>query len=144
MAVADPYFDCYIETHMSVRDNCLVCEFAENHYADITLADYWKYKTDSKVRNGNKGISLVITNSTKGERFIEAIRKTVALTILDTAKASYNFKNKTYPEEFFPKRERFLQQCREDGFASVAKRMPLRSEAKYKLKYFIKRVIGEE
>lgn len=144
LAVADPYFECFIGNHMSVRDNCLVCEFAENHYADITLADYWKYKTDSKVRNGNKGISLVITNSSKGERFMDAIRKTVALTVLDTMKASYNFKNKAYPKEFFEKRDRFLQQCGEEGFASVAVHMTLRSEAKYKLKYFIKRVIGEE
>ena len=129
---------------MSVRDNCLTCTFAENHYADITLADYWKYKTDSKVTNGNKGISLVLTNSLKGEQLIEAIRKKVALTVLDTTKASYNFKNKTYSEAFLKKREAFLQQCKEDGFAAVAKRMPLRSATIYKVIYFIISLIGKE
>ena len=144
IAVADPYFDCFIGNHFSVRDNCLTCTFAENHYADITLADYWKYKTDSMVANGNKGISLVLTNSSKGEQFIEAIRKRVALTVLDTTKASYNLKNKAYSEAFLKKREGFLQQCKEDGFAAVAKRMPLRSATKLQVKYFIKSMIGKE
>lgn len=144
LAVADPYFECFIGSHVSVRDYCLTCEFANNHYSDIILADFWKYKTESNVRNGNKGISLVLTNSQKGEAMVEAIRKNVALTVLDTAKASYNLENKTYSDAFLKKRETFLQQCEEDGFAAVAKRMPLRSATKYKVKYFIKSMIGKE
>lgn len=144
LAVADPYFECFIGSHVSVRDYCLTCEFANNHYSDIILADFWKYKTESNVRNGNKGISLVLTNSQKGEAMVEALRKNVALTVLDTDKASYNLKNKTCPETFLKKREAFLQQCKEKGFAVASKSVHLQCATKFKLKYYIKKCIGKE
>lgn len=115
VAVADPYFKCFIGSHVSIRDYCLTCEFANNPYADIVLVAFWKCKTESVVRNGNKGISLVLTNSQKGGAMVEAIRKNVALTVLDTAKASYNLRIKLYSEAFVKKREAFLQQCKEKG-----------------------------
>lgn len=141
LAVADPYFGCFLGSHVSVRDYCLSCEFANNHYSDIILADFWKYKTISNVRNGNKGISLALTNSPKGEAMIEAIRNKVALTILDTDKASYNLKNKTYTETFLEKRNAFLELCKEKGFAVASKKMRLKSALNVKLRYYIKKFI---
>lgn len=143
-AVEDPYFDCFIGTHYSVRDYCLECQFASNHYADIILADLWKYKTISKIENRNKGISLVITNSLKGESIVQELSKRVALTVLDTEKASYNLVRKTYSNDFLTKRKAFLERCRNIGFWKALQGKKRKKAIKLKVKYLIKKLLGRE
>lgn len=47
------------------RESCYNCPFAkENRFADITIGDFWGYK--GRINN-EKGISVVIVNSRKGE-----------------------------------------------------------------------------
>ena len=142
LAKEDPYLDCFIGEHISVRDYCLECEFANNHYADIILADFWKYKSISKVDNRNKGISLVLTNSGKGERVISSLSKQVALTELDMEKASYNLTVKRFGTDFLARRRSFLQECRMNGFMSAQEKRKYRLEfrLKYKLKKLLERV----
>jgi len=140
LVTEDPYFDCFTSTHISVRDYCLECEFANNHYADIILADLWKYKSISKVDNRNKGISLLITNSEKGERAIAAISKQMALTTLELESASYNLKDKPVKPGFMNVRRDFLEKCEAVGFVSAAGKR--NHDWKVRLKYKIKKLLG--
>lgn len=140
LATEDPYFNCFVGRHITVRDYCLACEFADNHYADIVLADFWKYKSVSKVNNKNRGISLLIANSEKGKRTIEALSKQVALTILELEQASYNLKSKQTSAEFLEKRKTFLQACETRGFINTAGKLPY--DYKTRLKYKVKKILG--
>ncbi len=142
LATEDAYFDCFVSKHISVRDYCLECEFAENHYADIILADFWKHRSVSKVTNGNKGISLVIANSEKGERAIEAISEQVALTVLDLEQASYNLRKKQVAAGFGAKRAAFLDACNRDGFVLAAGHR--KYNLKFRLKYKVKKWLGRD
>lgn len=143
---SDPYFALFIGKyhHSSVREYCLTCDFANNHYADIILADLWKYETISKIRNDNKGISLVIANSAQGEKIIDAISRKVALTVLDLEDASYNLKTKNFSSDVIQRRNKFLKNVKNKGFDSILKYMKLESPLKFKIKYRIKKIIGRE
>lgn len=143
-AFADPYYDCFLGTHFSVRDYCLECQFSNNHYADIILADFWKHRAISKISNRNKGISLVITNSPKGEALISSLAKTLALTVLDVEKATYNLIDKTCSSEFLKRRENFIQQCEQEGFLAAVKGKKLKSGALFLMKYTVKKILGRE
>ncbi|MBQ3134214.1 MAG: Coenzyme F420 hydrogenase/dehydrogenase, beta subunit C-terminal domain [Oscillospiraceae bacterium] len=136
----DAYFYCFVEKHISVRDYCLECEFANNHYADIILADFWKHRSISKVANGDKGISLLIANSEKGERAVSAIAGQVALTTLDLESATYNLREKQIKEGFKEARSAFLEDCRSKGFILAAG--PRKYNWKFRLKYRIKTLLG--
>jgi len=142
LAKEDAYFDCFIGTHASVRDYCLECEFANNHYADIILADFWKHRSISRVDNGNRGISLLLTNSPKGERAIAELSRVVALTVLDLEEASYNLTQKQVTPEFREKRERFLADCNANGFVQAAG--PRKFNWKFRLKYKVKKLLGRD
>lgn len=142
-AKSDIYFDCFVgkNHHKIVRDYCLNCEFANNHYSDIIMADLWKYKTVSNIKNDDKGISLIITNSDLGEKIIKNISKKVALTILDTEKASYNLVPKQYSDNFRENRKQFLQKCKNDGFIQATRNFKLKSQLLLLIKYRIKKLI---
>lgn len=140
LAGEDAYFDCFVGKHISVRDYCLECEFANNHYADIILADFWKHRSISKIENGNKGISLLIANSEKGERAIEDMSGQVALTTLELEPAAYNLCEKPSKPGFYKERIAFLDECREKGFVMAAGQRQY--NRKFRLKHKIKKLLG--
>ena len=142
--MADSYSTCFIGAnhHASVREYCLSCDFANNHYADIILADFWKYKTISNLNNDNKGISLVITNSQKGEKIIDAISKKVALTRLDLDTATYNLRDKDTSQECIVRRSNFLNAIEQEGVASVLRKVKVKNAITFKIKYWIRKCMG--
>lgn len=144
--MADPYYTCFVGAnhHVSVREYCLFCDFANNHYADIILADFWKYKTISNLDNDNKGISLVITNSQKGEKIIDAISKKVALTHLDSDTATYNLTEKNTSQECIDRRAKFLNEIEQDGITSALKNVKVKSPIKFKVRYWIRKFIKKK
>jgi coenzyme F420-reducing hydrogenase beta subunit len=138
----DPYFYCFVGNHISVRDYCYKCKFADNHYSDIILADFWKCRTASRIPNNHTGLSLIITCSPKGEEYIQRIRKRFALTILDNEKATYNLKEKNPPsDDFIKNREAFLTKCQNEGFAAATKSIKLKSGVKIKAKFYLKKLL---
>jgi coenzyme F420-reducing hydrogenase beta subunit len=138
----DLYLYCFVGNHISVRDYCYECDFANNHYADIVLADFWKCRTVSKIPDNNTGLSLIITNSSKGEEYISKISDAFTLTILDLDKASYNMVKKSYTEAFFETRKAFIKGCEKQGFIKASSTIKPKGTLKIKLKYYIKKFLG--
>lgn len=144
LAVNDPYFSAFIYKHYSVRDDCLKCKFADNHYSDIILADFWLYNKLSDFKE-NKGVSLVITNSDKGEKLLDCIKDELIVEKLDLNGASYNMEPPKYTTEFLGIREAFLDQCKSSNLNIAAKKFCLpNAKTKYKIifKNKIKNIIN--
>lgn len=141
--MSDPYLDNFINKHYTVRDYCLQCEFAVNHCSDLILADFWKYRSISRLENQNKGISLVLTNSIKGENLIKEIQKQMSVTVLDVEKASYNLVEKKFSDEFLLKRNEFLRKCNNVGFNNIRHKKYILKKLKFKLKFRLKGIIGK-
>ncbi|MCD7771212.1 MAG: Coenzyme F420 hydrogenase/dehydrogenase, beta subunit C-terminal domain [Oscillospiraceae bacterium] len=61
--------------HNTLRPSCYSCPYKDiNHPGDITIADYWGIDNAAPGFNDDKGVSLVLINSAKGERyFSEAV-----------------------------------------------------------------------
>lgn len=119
-SVLDPYFCAFVERHYSVRENCLDCAFGDNHYADLVLADFWKYREVSAEKENHRGLSLVIANSEKGMALLDAASGKLRRQKLDLAKASYNMKRKSRSESFLQRRKAFLDCCRAGGLGKAA------------------------
>ena len=136
-AMADPYFYSFIGCAINLRKYCLECEFPENHYSDIILADFWAYKRLSKVKNDDTGLSLIITNSPVGEAIIQTISADVTFTRLDLEKASYNMKNKAHNDAFYGRYEKFVADCEAKGFLSTMKSVKMASKPKLLFRYYL-------
>ena len=70
-AATDPYMIGYI-SNLYLRPSCYECAFkGNNHVSDITLGDYWGVEKLHPDMNDDKGVSLLIINSSKGNALLE-------------------------------------------------------------------------
>ena len=120
LASNDPYFHCFLHQRFSIRDYCYECQFATNHYSDIILADFWKYKGITEYSKNDSGISLIITNSKKGDELICKLTDKMDLRKVELDKASYNIVEKKCDDSFIEKRKAFLNDCQKYGFIKTA------------------------
>ena len=104
----DIYMKAFL-SNIALRDSCTDCKFkTKDRISDITLADFWGINNILPEMNDEKGTSLVIVNSKKGEMIFneiseEMIYKKVNLDDAIKGNPSYNqvsFRNKN-TETFF-------------------------------------------
>lgn len=90
-----------------LRDSCYSCSFKESKgYADIILADFWGAK-DLFLDDDDKGLSLVITTSEKGEFLLEKISDMIDLQKVDYCEAIKANPSLENSATFTPKRKSF-------------------------------------
>lgn len=83
--------DLYMRTFMSdicLRPSCYHCSFKKrSRVADITVADFWGIDEACPDMNDEKGISMVVLHSRKGERLFELISKDMIWRKVDVESA---------------------------------------------------------
>ena len=141
LAFADPYFYAYLKKQYTIRDYCRECAMGANHYADIIIADYWSCARTSRVENDETGLTLVITNSPKGEEAVKRISKNVAITELCLEKASDAVHGKNFTSEQNEQAKQFVEKCRQEGFVSASKQFNLVSNRTFNFKYSVRKLL---
>jgi coenzyme F420-reducing hydrogenase beta subunit len=71
----DPYMASF-SSNQSLRESCYACRFASpERVGDLSLADYWRVGTKYPTYDrDDKGTSLVLVNSIKGEALLDRCR----------------------------------------------------------------------
>lgn len=83
----DLYMKAFL-THLSLRESCTDCQFKkDNRLSDIVLADFWGVQNIEPNMYDNKGTSLVIVNSKKGQELFDEISKFMISKEVDFKKA---------------------------------------------------------
>ena len=73
----DPYLRGFV-SDLYLRPACAKCSFKLTHrQSDITLADFWGIEKSDSAFNDNKGVSLVMLHSEKGERLFGDIKPSI-------------------------------------------------------------------
>lgn len=63
-------------SHLALRPSCYKCAYKRvEHPGDITIADYWAIDNALPGFNDNKGVSLVMINSSKGKMVFEKAKE---------------------------------------------------------------------
>lgn len=97
----EAYFKAFISGHL-MRMNCYQCPFANTHRCgDITLADFWgvrKYMSD--FPSVHKGVSLLLLNTEKGRKIMDAIKQTMYVRPIDMQTAIDTNANLRQPTPF--------------------------------------------
>ena len=124
---------------LNLRPSCYNCSFKGcERAADITLADFWGVETLYPDLFDDKGTSLVIVNSEKGEMVLDALKGKMVLKQVDFEKAiAYNSaysKSVSVPRG----RERFMKEIFEKPFDRVVQKH-CKASILTKIKRFIKR-----
>lgn len=76
--VSDTYTNLFYK-HIMFRHSCQVCHYTNTtRPSDITIADFWGWeKVDTDFNKDDKGVSLVLINSTKGRELFENVKNSI-------------------------------------------------------------------
>lgn len=121
------YYNLFL-SGKSYRENCYSCVFADRkRCSDITLGDFWGIEKEypelisgkNRIFDLKKGISCLLVNSSKGERFLE--KSEGKLTLFPTTfeiVASHN-QQLTKPAHYPKERDEYMQYYRQGGYEAV-------------------------
>lgn len=138
----------YIRIYFSLlilETKCYSCEYSNRErVSDITIGDFWGIETVMPEISPNKGVSLVIVNSIKGENILKHIQKNISKR--EVLKECYTEAYLDYqhnlnkPTEMPYKYRQFWDDYKKYGFDHVIREYGFYTR-KGKLKFFIKSVL---
>lgn len=89
----DRFYDLFISKNYIVRPSCYDCKFTStNRASDITIADYWGIEEYDKSWYNPLGVSLIITNTLKGDELLNLSKEYLVYEKRDPNEAISNQK----------------------------------------------------
>ncbi len=83
----DPYMKAFL-ANMDLRESCYTCKFkSTKHKSDITVADYWGIDKTAPEIDDDKGLSLLLVNTEKGNSLLADIKNNLTLIKTDVEKS---------------------------------------------------------
>ena len=134
--------------HNILRPSCYECLYKSIHHpGDITIADYWGIDTAAPGFNDNKGVSLVLVNTEKGQMYFDKAKS-------DVEWVKTRIEDSMQPPliEPFPKpktRDQFWKDFEEKDFSFIAKKYGTERKSSIlrriarKAKRLIKKLLGK-
>lgn len=123
------------------RHSCGVCHFCNTKRpSDITIADFWGWqKTDAEINKDDKGCSLILVNTEKGEHTFENIRS--LLNIVPAKLSDCLQPNLQNPSAIHPQRDQFEEDYHQYGFLKTMRKYAMMGPLYYfsKVKTWIRR-----
>lgn len=136
--------------HIMFRHSCGACKYTNfQRPSDITIADFWGWeKTDKVINADDKGVSLVLCNTEKGQKLFDAVRD--RMNVIPAELENCVQPNLKQPTVIHPKRMQFEHDYAKKGFEYVYYKYG-EEGWRYKFRVFlgrvkrlIKRIIGRK
>ena len=132
----DPFMKAFLK-NMCLRDSCYNCSFKKRYReSDITLADYWGIEKVDKKMFDDRGISLVVVNSSKGMELFNSIKDKMTFKETNLDEAIIYNSSFIKPVDKPQKRDDFLKEIDEMNFNRLVKKY-------IKKPFIIKRIISK-
>ena len=118
----DSYMKAFL-SDLSLRPSCYDCHSkSAERESDITLADFWGVENVAPDMFDNKGTSLVLVNSSKGEKLFDAIKDLVTAKEVDFDEA-IKYNSATTKSVAKPKnRDKFMKEIMENDFEKTVEK----------------------
>lgn len=115
----DPYMYLFVNDYIS-RESCSSCHFkGYDRVSDITLGDFWGIWNIDPEMDDNKGTSLVLIHSAKGEKLFKSVIKNIRYKQVTLEQASAMNQSILYSSPHKPNRDQLLSMIERDGFQVV-------------------------
>lgn len=106
---------------ITVRESCGNCKFTNmKRVGDITIGDFWGIPKDSPYEKDEKGLSLALVNSDKGEQLFGSIKEEYIVEPSNTTDCLQP--QLQYPSKISPLHYNFVKDYSNLGFLYVAKK----------------------
>lgn len=108
-------------SHNTLRPCCHNCKYTSiNRHSDITIADYWGIEKILPEFDDDKGVSLILINTLKGETLFNDIKHN--LIYIETNVQDCLQPQLIKPTACSPKREEFWKDYRKKGYEYILKK----------------------
>lgn len=115
----DPYMQAFL-ADLCLRPSCHSCTAkGENHQADLTLGDFWGIEQLHPELFDDKGTSLVLVHTEKGQTLLDSIRQHLKLHPTDAAQALKFNPAMNRPAPQHKNRESFLKAIQAGDFQKI-------------------------
>ncbi len=129
--------------NLIITKGCFNCQFKNlKRVGDITIGDCWGIENINKNFDDNKGVSLVIVNSTKGHQLFSKIKNNI--NFIEVEKEKCLQKNLVEITELPKEYEQFWKDFNKKGYKYIAKKYSyygIKNRIMIKLKEIIKFII---
>ena len=116
-SVEDLYFKAFLE-EFTIRPSCTNCQYTfDKRVGDITIGDCWGVDKAAPELFDNKGISMLMVNTGKGDKVWESVRE--QFTIKENTIQEIFYKNHTKPSEDKRKRTAFFQELDQEPIENL-------------------------
>jgi len=125
--------------HIMLRQSCGKCHYTNTRRpSDMTLGDFWGWeKTDPNFNKDNKGVSLILINTPKGQEVFDRIQN--CITVIPAKLEDCMQPNLQYPTSISPRRMDFERDYVRRNFEYVLKKY-CRETYKQRIQKFVKRI----
>lgn len=134
----------YIKLFLSglcYRDNCYQCQYANSaRVSDITIGDFWGIQGDEFKNEKEKGISVILPITSKGEKFIEEVKANTDIFLQEKSaeEAIHGNAQLNRPSRKHKKHKKFKKLYKKKGYYKATRKYLKREVQLYKLKRMIK------
>lgn len=133
----DPFMRAFLQDYC-LRPSCYTCVFKGlDRMSDITLGDFWGVEYVLPMLDDNRGTSLVITHSDKGEKLFWHICNSLKVVSVDCSLALEYNPSALYSSAQPKLRNQFMKDLREKDFSFVFERY-LKDSKLMTIKKFVK------
>lgn len=135
----DEYYRAYYN-NIILRSNCFSCEYAtdKNRPADITIGDFWGIDKSTLSIPASGKVSVILTNTDKGEEFLQKIDLPYEERPL--SEAVENNRQLKQPAVYNKDREVFLAYYEKGFIKAVNKTCVRRNIRQNKRNYFVEKI----
>ena len=125
--------------HIMFRHSCGACKYTNlQRPSDVTIADFWGWeKTDSQINADDKGVSLVLLNTEKGQKLFDAVKE--RMNIIPAELENCLQPNLKHPCAIHPKRMQFENDYKRKGFEYIYKKYG-EEGLRYKVRLFLGKI----
>lgn len=108
-------------THLALRPICYECKYANTQrISDITLGDFWGIEEVIPEFKDDKGISLVLVNSLKGQLVFQEVKEELEVRSCSIDKCKKYQHTFTTSTMIPPERSKFWSEYKLKGFSYIA------------------------
>lgn len=137
----DKYISLFLN-NICLRSTCYDCSFKTKYRnSDVTLADFWGIDNICPEMNDDRGTSLVIINSLKGEKLFDSIKDKMKYKVVNL-ETSISYNNSMLHSCQMPKkRTQFFKDLDHMDINQIYEKYKLRPTITRKIKDLIKKVL---
>lgn len=120
--VRENYYYYAFNQKWMLRESCYNCTMLKNSFSDITIGDFWGIGNIEQFKDENKGMSMAVIHTAKGQIFFSKIAEGNFIRDLSMKDIAYIYREREVDSGYDPqRRRRLMSEVSQRGYMEVLK-----------------------